>query len=62
MRIKISQIIDIDVSPEANQEELWQKVNETLAPESHIRRNLDFVVESVDGDDTHPLVDEMVGV
>ena len=48
MKIKISQIIDIDVP-------------ENLSGHTQFKDNLDFVIESIDDDDNHPLVDEMVG-
>jgi hypothetical protein len=66
MRIKIAQYIDVDVPPGSTPDEAWELINAELAPGGDLRKNLDFVIESVtggDGDDNydHPLVDETIG-
>lgn len=66
MRIKIAQYIDVDVPPGSTPDEAWELINTALAPDGSLRRNLDFVIESVaDGDSEydydHPLVDDIVG-
>jgi len=59
MKIKISQIIDVDVPDNATEDETYDLINNFFS--SVNRKNLDFVIESVDDDSDHPLVDEIVG-
>jgi hypothetical protein len=61
IKVKISQFVDIPVTDNASEDETYRAVDNYLAPMSVNRRNLDFVVESVNDDFDHFLVDEIVG-
>lgn len=60
MKVKIAQIIDVDVPANASNDEIFKLIDEELAPEGKLRYNLDFVIESIDDED-HLLVGETVG-
>lgn len=65
LRLKISQIIDVEVDENLTEQQEWGVVNNEINSET-FRKNVDLVIESVevDGndDDCHHLIDENVGV
>lgn len=60
MKIKISQYIDVEIPVSPTEDEQWKAIDSFLSDETN-RKNLDFVIESVDDDTNHSLVDEIVG-
>lgn len=60
-RIKIAQHIDVEVPGIANSDTIFEAANTLLNGHTQFKDNLDFVIEEVNGDSDHPLVNEMVG-
>ena len=61
MKVKIAQYIDVEVPANATEDEIYKIIDNELSPNGQTRKNMDFVIESINDDTDHPLVDEIVG-